>query len=672
MNFLSKTWLALRAQRLSRRSYLEYACMSVLCLNMSYASAQIDNVPTQTTYANVASFGFTSAMDTPFIELRNAYRDRDFTKIDQLSMALQNYDMPAYVEYYRLSARTIDSNGNVQIGVPIDEIRQFLQRYDGLYIADKMRGEFLLTLGQARDWANFDLEYSKWFAKDDPNVEAYAVLRRLQAGQNIQSQLITVFTDPKKYNQGVMDLIAAAYQARQMSVSDVKLQVLHAIERRNNGVARRILSQIPDAGGSFFAIAEAAQKSTTDAIAQLEAQKNTLPTADVAMLWGAIAHQTAQKLDDNAKIYFDLMQSTAGNTNSALLTPQAYEWQVRSALKQQNWPWVQRAIESMPTFIRGRDNVMGYENNIWDYWYGESLMRQNQTNAARIAFTKAGTWFNFYGKLAQEALGQTITLPQATTISNTRLIELSRQKGLQQAKRLYDMSLRDEARREWNWEIKRFNDDTSLLAAAELARQMDMVDRSIYTADRTKNNHQFMLRYPTPFMDILQSSAQHAGVDIAFIYGLTRQESRFIKTAKSGVGASGLMQVMPATARWVAKKIGLNGNDAGALNDPATNSLLGAHYIGMLLQDLDGNMAMAAAAYNAGPGRARKWRSMYSSPIDAAIFAENIPFTETRDYVKNVLSNTAYYAMLMRGQNVSLRSMLGNIQPSQQTGSALP
>jgi soluble lytic murein transglycosylase len=150
---------------------------------------------------------------------------------------------------------------------------------------------------------------------------------------------------------------------------------------------------------------------------------------------------------------------------------------------------------------------------------------------------------------------------------------------------------------------------------------------------------------------------------MAWVYGLIRQESRFILNAKSHVGASGLMQLMPATARYVAKKIGMEGFTPNQVNDIETNIVLGTSYLNMVLTDLGGSQALASAAYNAGPGRPRAWRSTLTRPVEGAIFAESIPFSETRGYVKNVLSNATYYAAIFEKKPQSLKARLGVVVP---------
>jgi soluble lytic murein transglycosylase len=131
------------------------------------------------------------------------------------------------------------------------------------------------------------------------------------------------------------------------------------------------------------------------------------------------------------------------------------------------------------------------------------------------------------------------------------------------------------------------------------------------------------------------------------------------------VGASGLMQVMPATARWTARKIGLNGFTVDKLNDSNLNLSIGTGYLKLVLDDFGGSMPLAAAAYNAGPSRPRNWRN--GPMLEAAIWAENVPFSETRDYVKKVLANTTLYAAILSGQPQSLKARLGMIGPRDAT-----
>ena len=189
--------------------------------------------------------------------------------------------------------------------------------------------------------------------------------------------------------------------------------------------------------------------------------------------------------------------------------------------------------------------------------------------------------------------------------------------------------------------------DRELLAAAQFACDREVWDRCINTSERTKAEFDFEQRFPMPFRESVVRRSRDIGLDPAYVYGLIRQESRFVMDARSHVGASGLMQVMPATARWTARKIGMYNFTVDQLNDRDTNIAIGTGYLKLVLDDFDGSMPLAAAAYNAGPGRPRTWRN--GPVIEAAAWAENVPFSETRDYVKKVLANTTIYAAILSG-----------------------
>ena len=282
--------------------------------------------------------------------------------------------------------------------------------------------------------------------------------------------------------------------------------------------------------------------------------------------------------------------------------------------------------------------------------FGENLrhvLARSVSNRFTAALAGLGGQISFYGKLAAEELGGRWTLPQTpqplTAVERDVARELP---GLSRALRLIDIGLRNEGVREWNFTLRGMH-DRELLAAAQWACERQVWDRCINTSERTRVEIDLAQRFPTPYRDQVLARARDAGVDEAFMFGLIRQESRFIVDARSQVGASGLMQVMPATARWTAGKIGLPFRP-DMINDRDVNLRLGASYLRIVLDDFGGSQAMAAAAYNAGPGRPRRWRE--GATLEPAAWAEGIPFAETRDYVKKVLSNAVVYsALLARG-----------------------
>jgi soluble lytic murein transglycosylase len=312
---------------------------------------------------------------------------------------------------------------------------------------------------------------------------------------------------------------------------------------------------------------------------------------------------------------------------------------------------------------------------VWVYWKARAQQQLAKTDADRAAAKEmlagiAGVR-GFYEQLALEELGQRISVPARPAALTTQEKDSARlHAGLNRALYAIGLGLRSEGVREWNYSTNLHQrggmSERELLAAADLACQREVWDRCINSSERTKSVIDFEQRFPMPHKDaVLQRTAQ-TGIDPAFVYGLIRQESRFVMDAQSGVGAAGLMQVMPATARWTAKKIGLADFKAHQINDRDTNIAIGTGYLKLVLDTFEGSLPLAAAAYNAGPSRSRNWRGQGDTPLlEGAIWAENIPFAETRDYVKKVLANSTSYAALISAQPQSLKSRLGLVGPKE-------
>ena len=292
---------------------------------------------------------------------------------------------------------------------------------------------------------------------------------------------------------------------------------------------------------------------------------------------------------------------------------------------------------------------------------------------ALMALQSIAGHHGFYEQLALEELGQKITLPaRPAPPTPAEMDAVKNNPGFQRAVHAIRLGIRQEGVKEWNYTAglvdaqgKRGRmTDRKKQAAAQWACEMEIWDRCISSTERTSQydvNH----RFPMPFKEEVLSRTRDINLEAAYVYGLIRQESRFVINARSNVGASGLMQVMPRTAKWTAKKIGLKNFQPDQLNQRDTNIAIGTGYLKLVLDNFHGSMPMAAAAYNAGPSRPRKWRN--GPMLEGAIWTECIPFTETRDYVKKVLSNTTAYAALITGEPQSLKARLGKIGPREKS-----
>lgn len=613
---------------------------------------------------NTASTLIPSDPDDAFRALREAARKNDVARAYAISATLVDYPIPSYVEYFRIKPQLFDASGYARVDAPDDEVRSFLQRYKGEAIADRMRNDWLLVLGKRRDWATFDAEYPKFVLKDDTQVECYALLSRALKGENVAAQARAKLVEPKYFGEACVDLIAYLYQSQQITRADVAFQARQALEQNFTTLAARIAAVAPEAradSDTLALVVKMARNDPSQAAAYVSANAGSLSRDEQGAAWGVVGQYAAKKLMPEAADYYRRQMDLGGNQ---WLSAESQEWRVRAALRQGDWKQVRLAVESMQPELRAKDPA-------WTYWLGRALQADGRADDARQQFLSIADGFHFYGQLASEELGNRITLPPRTPVSEAEANAMRTRAGFQRARKFYDMDLRFEGNREWNWELRGMS-DRELLAAAEYARRIELLDRTVNTADRTRAEHDFSLRFLMPFRDIMQRATDDAGLDMAWAYGIIRQESRFIMNARSSAGAHGLMQVMPATAKYVARRIGMTDFSPSMMSDPNINILLGTSYMSMVLTDLDSSQTLASAAYNAGPGRPKGWRTTLSRPVEGAIFAETIPFTETRTYVKNVLSNATYYAALMHGHPQSLKARLGMVTPSSVTTTSLP
>lgn len=636
----------------------------------------------------------TLSADDAFLAAREAARVGDEERLAALAAVLEDHPLTSYVEFWRLQARLrSDAPEHVDAAVA-----RFLERHAGTYIADRMRLEWLLALGARGDLATFSRELPQLVWNDDGQLRCYAMLARYtrnegrRIGELAREARRLLAASRESGGDGCMALTEALLASGHVSPWE-RLRAL--VEQNQIATAKRLAASIPKSDAAQLAqaidrpaawlaahgrrLTEAQRELAIIAIVRLARDEPALAArhADAlnmdlspeqrGIVWGRIGHMGALKLAPEAAEWYRRGGEQVGTGDDAARADEVLEWQVRAALRAPggpDWDMVRSAIERMPAELR--------RETAWTYWYGRALAAAGRDGDAQAHYRSIAHRFDFYGKLAAEELGLPIALPpRATPPTEQQVAGFAVNAGFDRALKFYELGLRVEGNREWSWQLRGF-DDRKLLAAAEYARSRGVYDRMIATSERTRQEHDFAQRFPAPHRETLAHYAQTAGLDETWVYGLIRQESRFIQDARSSAGAQGLMQIMPATARYVARRLGLADHRAARLTDLDVNLQLGTRYLRMVFDDLDGHPALASAAYNAGPSRARAWRAALARPVEGAIFVETIPFNETRDYVKRVMSNTVYYAALFDNRAQSLKERLGVVAPRPAGTTALP
>ena len=663
-------------------------------------------------------------VDTGLIAARAAWVDGDADRVAAHAAQVAGSLLESYVAYWQASAR-------LRAPTPDDSaVRPFLARYPGTVLADRLRAEWLMALAGKGDLATFDAERRHLvLGGDDAQLACYTLLarytlddgRRREALGREARRTLSLTSDP-----GGEGCTALAERLMDDNLLPIWPRLQALIERNQFPAAIATAQRLPAADAATFkalvqnpaawlagarldhmahplpllAIVALARDAPERAAVYADRLDPDLTAEERAQVWGRIGRSGQHELAPDAHAWYERGGDLVGQGVDYVRGPDVLETRVRAALR--------RGASSATTtaFAAGADALMPAPTSLsapieadagaagpdwaavrrdiarltpeqqadttWIYWNAQAAIALGKVEEGRAALQSIADRFSFYGRLAAEQLGLPARLPARVEAAPEPLIEqLAQRPGMQRARKLFELGLRDEGNREWNWELRGM-DDASLHAAAELARRLGVLDRMIASSERTRGVVDIEQRYPMPYRDFMTATAAPLGVDAAWIYGLIRQESRFMEDIRSNAGAVGLMQLMPATARFVAHRIGFDHYRAERIGEVNVNLRLGTEYLKLVSDDQDGQPMLASAAYNAGPNRVRKWRAALARPLDGAIFAETIPISETRDYVKKVLFNTVVYGAMLERPAVSLHALLPAVAPKSVPATDLP
>ena len=623
--------------------------------------------------------------DEAIVDAREALRKKDKARLASLRQAVTaaNHPLAGWVDYWDLGARLNEAQQA--------DLEAFYARWPGSYVEDRLRNDWLLELGRRRDWANFNREFPRFRMNDDREVTCFALLNQHLAGQDVKAPARAAWYAQRDLDDGCNLLASTLYEARQFTATDAWREARLSVELNRPRAARAAATLVNPAAGvsvselfdnplrylkrraqahsplqselTLLALIRLAANDPEDAAAELAASvSGSLSAEQQAWAWAVTAKQAALKLLPSAADYAQRAWRAQRPLGTPLWSDDTLAWQVRAAVRsaqidKDRWRLVADAIDAM--------TAQEQKDSAWTYWRARAQMALARTGAegeverqaAQQSLQVLAGSLSFYGKLAAEHLGQPFKLPPTpAAFSEAEIAGAAALPGFRRALAMAALGLRDEGRREWNFTLRGMN-DRELMAAAQVACNVSDWQLCINTSERSKQEIDVRQRYPQPFRSEILAHAQQRGLDPAFVFGLIRQETRFMPTLRSSAGAQGLMQLMPATAKWTARRVGLQDFRPENINDIDTNLRLGTSYLKVLVDDFAGAQPLAAAAYNAGPGRPRRWRE--GPVLEPAAWAENIPFNETRDYVKKVMSNAVVYAALIGGGTPSIKQRLG-------------
>jgi len=333
----------------------------------------------------------------------------------------------------------------------------------------------------------------------------------------------------------------------------------------------------------------------------------------------------AQNHDPNAQTW---LMSVPDNEVDQTLR----EWRIRVGLWNQDWKLVLSQIGLLP--------LPDKKSTQWRYWTARSLEALGQKTQAETIYRDLSLHGDYYGQLSSIQLHQApLSGLKEIKVNMSQIAAIASLPAIHRAHELYALHWLPESTQEWQWALSHMPEE-NYLAAAELAIQWGWFERAISTVNLLNDGGNINLKFPLAYHGEILTTSQKNSINPALLFAIIRQESLFTPYAHSHAGAIGLMQLMPGTANFIANQVHL-GFRLENLLDPNINLYLGGIYFRKLVGMFNGNEILAIAAYNAGPNRVKKWLIVKNMPAD--IWIENIPFHETRNYVKNILTASTFY-----------------------------
>ncbi|MCP4078560.1 MAG: transglycosylase SLT domain-containing protein [Gammaproteobacteria bacterium] len=608
-----------------------------------------------------------------FKQAEKALKFKDNKKFKKLLIELQDYPVIGYLEY--------DAFRKKLSRVKPDKVTNFLEKYEAYPFSYRLLGKWLNLLAKRKDWKNYLAFYDD---RSDVKYKCLSLTARLKTGQtkninrDIEKIWSTGYSQPDQCDQpfeyylktadnisdSIWSRIEKAFKVRRPSLAKYLAKKLdkedqqlvnewyqahrHPAKRlpvlankKDNQLNRKII---------IHALHRLARKDSLKARAQWDKLKNNFEFSaqQSEQIVKRIALSAAYQHKSESK---ELLQQLP----EKLKSDSAHIWLARIHLRDEDWEGLIKTITKMPDHLKTESE--------WVYWLARAYENGGHRVKSADIFTGLSSRTTYYGFLAADKVDVKYQINQQKAEAESSFTEqqlLDKSDHLLRARELFFLDRLLDARREWFQGIRKLNQQEIKLAAS-IASNWKWHDNAIKTVAKTSHRSDYDLRFPMPFKKQVMINVKKNDLDPSVIYGVMRRESLFDPLAKSGAGALGLMQLMPSTARGVAKSLGQKKPRKYDILSVNNNIKLGTRYFKTVLKRFDNNVSLAAAAYNAGPGNVRKWLPE-KDLLPADLWVETIPFKETRNYVQAVLAYATIFDKQL-GKNVQISSRMNDVKP---------
>lgn len=586
-------------------------------------------------------------------EAKRALGKGDSGPYRRYASALQDYPLEPYLAYDELTARLKTASN--------DEVEKFLAEHGDLPQASWMKLRWLRLLAARGDWQPFVAHYDQKmnFTELDCLFGQY----QLASGQTKQGYETAerLWLVGKSQHDACDPLFERWENAGQLTEALRWKRTKLAVESGNYGLANFLIKSLPTMSKQGALLVDVAQKPQ-----MLDQTDRFLPPTQamgdiVSIGLRRLARKDPEKalglLDSYAKrLSFSPEEKVAIARQIGLTLAKRFdaralqvmaeydpelrddtvsEWRARLLLRLGRWEDAHALTQRFPEELAN--------SNRWRYWKARSLelAKPNDERAALLYQPVAGER-DFYGFLSADRIQAPYKFNHQPLALDPKVIQKVRNTaGIRRAMEFHHRGQIVDGRREW-YHVSRLFSRDELVAQARLAYEMEWYFPAIRTISQAKYWDDLDIRFPMAHRSSLINAAKSRELHPSWVFAITRQESAFMADARSHVGATGLMQLMPATAKETAKRFGIPLSSPRQVLNPNVNIQLGAAYLSQIYGQFNGNRVLASAAYNAGPGRVRQWlKNAEHLPFD--VWVENIPFDETRQYVQNVLTYSVIY-----------------------------
>ena len=551
------------------------------------------------------------------------------------------------------------------------DIDSFLAQYGVLRPARDLRYRYALHLAEAGDLPGYLMIYQQFYqGLENPKLDCLALRAELAAADNqrIVNRAIDLWTVGKSQVEECDPVFAFLTDNKLLGHADFARRFDLSIAAHEFSLARWIATSIDqdhvdiadqwrNAQDKPEVFVRAHQRWSKDETSRKQLvyaiERITFSDPMLALeLWLELtgAHAFSVEQDYRTRRHIALWAARdqlpgayalLANLPQPAQSDEVLRWRARSSLREQDWENLLVDIALMSDGERNSEQ--------WRYWSGVALQRSGAASAADAALIDLAAERSYYGFLAADEMGLVYVLDDGEITADESVIsQLAGRPELIRARELYLVGLDGRGRAEWD-DIVGYLTPEYKLQAAKLAARWGWNSRAIATTASVGEYDDLTLRYPLPFQKSFRQFTASANISLTWAYGVARSESLFMRDVRSSAGAIGLMQLMPTTGRKIARQLNLPYSGLDTLTNPHDNIRLGTTYLGQMANRYGGNQVLATAAYNAGPHRVDRWIPE-SGNVDARIWIENIPYDETRQYVKRVLVAETIFHWRITGQ----------------------